>query len=291
MPNLDEPTPPPPAPARGIAERRAGSTHPAPAPAPAQADTDAETAAEMRAIGLAVRKRAAMRNEESAGGWGAWTLRDTLIAVQGGAFEQADSKSSSQPEGEAPAPPREAVAPRAPAQCHGGCLLQAILDENWKLCAALIEADEDGQQCAPGHLDRRRHWNAIHFFASKGEVFLTGLALDRASCVPVSLAEPPKSPPSPCRASGGAPRLCEARRGSALAGSCSGWERFACVLGWGLEPRAAHEQVPAALRQSLAGVPSLLIGSLACFCASSLLPRSLQRPRPSARSGWSTAAL
>ena len=221
MPNLDDPTPPPPAPARGIAERRAGSTHPAPAPAPAQADTDAETAAEMRAIGLAVRKRAAMRNEESAGGWGAWTLRDTLIAVQGGAFEQADSKSSSQPEGEAPAPPREAVAPRAPAQCHGGCLLQAILDENWKLCAALIEADEDGQQCAPGHLDRRRHWNAIHFFASKGEVFLTGLALDRASCVPVSLAEPPKSPPSPCRASGGAPRLGEARRGSALAGSCS----------------------------------------------------------------------
>ena len=206
MPNLDDPTPPPPARARGIAERRAGSTHPAPAPAPApaQADTDAETAAEMRAIGLAVRKRAAMRNEESAGGW---VDALTLIAVQGGAFEQADSKSSSQPEGEAPAPPREAVAPRAPAQCHGGCLLQAILDENWKLCAALIEADEDGQQCAPGHLDRRRHWNAIHFFASKGEVFLTGLALDRASCVPVSLAEPPKSPPSPCRASGGAPRL------------------------------------------------------------------------------------
>ena len=109
------------------------------------------------------------------------------------------------PEGEAPAPPREAVAPRAPAQCHGGCLLQAILDENWKLCAALIEADEDGQQCAPGHLDRRRHWNAMHFFASKGEVFLTELALD--SCGPVSLAELPESPPSPCRASGGAPRL------------------------------------------------------------------------------------
>ena len=190
------------------------------------------------------------------------------------------------PEGEAPAPPREAVAPRAPAQCHGGCLLQAILDENWKQCAALIEADEDGQQCAPGHLDRRRHWNAMHFFASKGEVFLTELALD--SCGPVSLAELPESPPSPCRASGGAPPEAEARRwrdrapaGSVLRAFWAGaWSR-----------RAAHEQVPAALRQSLAGVASVLIGSLACFCASSLLPRSLQRPRPSARSGWSTAAL
>ena len=119
----------------------------------------------------------------------------------------------------------EAAAPSAPAQCHGGCLLQAILDEDWKLCAALIEADEDGQQCAPGHFDRRKHWNAMHFFASKGEVLLTGLALD--SCGSVSLAEPPrKSSELPCRASGGAP---EARRGSARLGLPEPRERFACL--------------------------------------------------------------
>ena len=156
------------------------------------------------------------------------------------------------------ASPVEAAAPSAPAQCHGGCLLQAILDEDWKLCAALIEADEDGQQCAPGHFDRRKHWNAMHFFASKGEVLLTGLALD--SCGSVSLAEPPrKSSELPCRASGGAepqaglPRLGEARRGSASPSLGS----VLRALGWG---SAAQEQVPAAPRQS----PCLLRVCPAC---------------------------
>ena len=78
------------------------------------------------------------------------------------------------------APPWGPAAPSVPAECHG-CFPQSIFDEDWELCADLIEADEDGQHCAPRHPDRRnlKHWSTMHFFASGCGVLLTELFLTR----------------------------------------------------------------------------------------------------------------